>query len=159
MKCSIDVAIRITHGREQGPLFRIIKSGKSPSCGFRESMSVHCELSGEMYSVELYDTFLLCFFFFFIRIFNFVCTCLFSKSRKLPSCGMTARGHMSGEMCNVTLYTVFYCVFSLFFFFSFVYTRQCSVFIGKCSNVSVRFYKKFQISQFVYFYARLYQKK
>ena len=70
-----------------------------------------------------------------------------------------SRSHVwRNVQCNA-IHRLLLCFSFVFLFFSFVYTRQCSVFIGKCSNVSVRFYKKFQISQFVYFYARLYQKK
>jgi len=121
-------------------------------------------LSGEMYSVELYDTFLLCFSFFY-KNFQFCMHMLVLYSVKAEIAFLRydcSRSHVwRNVQCNAIhrLLLCFSFVFSFFFFFSFVYTRQCSVFIGKCSNVSVRFYKKFQISQFVYFYARLYQKK
>ena len=132
MKCSIDVAIRITHGREQGPLFRIIKSGKSPSCGFRESMSVHCELSGEMYSVELYDTFLLCFSFFFYKNFQFCMHMLVLYSVKAEIAFLRydcSRSHVwRNVQCNAIhrLLLCFFFVFLFFLFFICIHTPvQC----------------------------------
>ena len=101
------------------------------------------------------------FSFFFYKNFQFCMHMLVLYSVKAEIAFLRydcSRSHVwRNVQCNA-IHRLLLC-FSFVFLFSFVYTRQCSVFIGKCSNVSVRFYKKFQISQFVYFYARLYQKK